>query len=305
MSKTQPLLGDAKGDADGHTTEPHLIPAWLEPWVGRAYVLAGVFFVIGSICFLPEFAALYLTGCYFYFAGGAIYLLTSTYDLLEVWHTVGGEFDRVMNELYVAGSIIYLLGTALYLPEMPHILGRQPTELGAYSFIIGSLFFVHACFVNGAHTGDVFAASKWDDDDDAHKAAVQRKMKLNVLAMTNCTMLGSACFLVGSVLYLPTIGCEEFAVRCGTWLFICGSALFVLAGALPLVNAQLNEMLGTPTPMYEVVVHGNVRLKRARPKIQTAMHAVTVAKAMQAVTGRRLQTSGCGMGRADCSGSVA
>ena len=94
---------------------------------------------------------------------------------------------------------------------------------------------------------------------------VLSNMKLNVLAMTNCTMLGSACFLVGSVLYLPTIGCEEFAVRVGTWLFIGGSALFVLAGVLPLVNAQLNKVLGAPTPMYEVVVHGNVRLKRARP----------------------------------------
>ena len=284
MSKTQPLLDDVEGQHTD-TLEPHLIPAWLEPWIGRAYVLAGFFFVIGSVCFLPEFSALYLAGCYFYFAGGAIYLFTSTYDLLEVWHEVGGEFDRVMNELYVAGSIIYLIGTALYLPEMPHILGRQPTELGAYCFIIGSLFFVHACFINGAHTGDVFAASKWDDHD-AQKAAVRRNMKLNVLAMTNCTMLGSTCFLVGSVLYLPTIGCEEFAVRVGTWLFIGGSSLFVLAGVLPLVNAQLNKVLGAPTPMYEVVVHGNVRLKRARPKIQKAMKALTAAKAMQAVAGR-------------------
>ena len=89
--------------------------------------------------------------------GCGIYLCTSAYDLLEVWYTSDGEFDRAMNLLYVVGSVIYLVGTWLYLPGVPHLLGRMPTELGAWCFIVGSLFFVFACFVNGAHTGDVFA----------------------------------------------------------------------------------------------------------------------------------------------------
>ena len=125
--------------------------------MGRAYVLAGCFFVLGSVLFFPELEEYYLGGCYFYFFGGGIYLCTSAYDLLEVWHTTDGEFDRAMNLLYVVGSVIYLVGTWLYLPGVPHLGGRMPTELGAWCFIVGSLFFVYACFVNGAHTGDVFA----------------------------------------------------------------------------------------------------------------------------------------------------
>ena len=149
-SRTEPLLGAT-------TQVPHLIPAWLEPWVGRSYVLAGCLFVLGSVLFFPELEEYYLGGCYFFFAGGAIYLCTSAYDLLEVWHTSDGEFDRAMNLLYVVGSVIYLVGTWLYMPGVPHIGGRMPTELGAWCFVVGSFFFVFACFVNGAHTGDVFA----------------------------------------------------------------------------------------------------------------------------------------------------
>ena len=265
----EPLLGAA-------THAPHLIPTWLEPWIGRAYVLAGCFFILGSALFFPEFKEYYLEGCCFYFAGGGIYLCTSAYDLLEVWHTSGGEFDRAMNLLYVVGSVVYLVGTLLYLPGMPRLGGRLPTELGAWCFIVGSLFFIYACFVNGAHTGDVFAdASAQLVREDRRAAASLRQMKVNVLLATSCTMLGSACFLVGSVLYLPTIGCGELTLRCGTWLFVVGSGLFVCAGVLPIVKKQLRAADDVPPP-FETVVHGTVRLKRARPTFQSlgmAMHA--------------------------------
>ena len=52
-----------------------------------------------------------------------------------------------------------------------------------------------------------------------HKAAAAlRQMKTNVLLCNSLTMFGSACFLVGSVLYLPTIGCTEYTVRCVCWM---------------------------------------------------------------------------------------
>ena len=143
-----------------------------------------------------------------------------------------------MNALYVVGSVIYLVGTGLYLPGVPLLGGRLPTELGAWCFIVGSLFFIHACFINGAHTGDVFAEASTKVEDKRATVLLNR-MKINVLLTTNFTMLGSACFLVGSVLYLPTIGCEEFTALCGTWLFILGSILFVAAGVLPIVNKHL------------------------------------------------------------------
>lgn len=246
-AKAEPLLSD-----DGHTSAPHLIPPWLEPWIGRLYVLAGVFFVVGSICFLPEFEEWYLDGCIFYFAGGAIYLLTSSYDLAEVWSSADGGFDRAMNELYVCGSVIYLVGTAFYLPGAPMLLGRKPTEIGAWCFIVGSLFFIHACFVNGAHTGDAFAAAERRDDEHASK--ILRSMKVYTLVTTNCTMLGSAAFLVGSVLYLPTIGCDEFAV----------CLLLLRAGLIRRTVAPL-ILSRYPGAMRHVALHRRlVRLRRRR-----------------------------------------
>ena len=93
-----------------------------------------------------------------------------------------------------------------------------------------------------------------------HKAtAALRQMKINVLLCNSLTMFGSACFLVGSVLYLPTIGCTEYTVRCGTWLFLVGSCLFVWAGVLPIVNKRLRAA-SEEAPPFETVVHGTVRL---------------------------------------------
>jgi len=85
-----------------------------------------------------------------------------------------------------------------------------------------------------------------------------------------------ACFLVGSVLYLPTIGCTEHTVRCGTWLFVVGSCLFVWAGVLPIVNTRLRAA-NEAAPPFETVVHGTVRLKRARPTFQALGRAVHAA----------------------------
>jgi hypothetical protein len=110
-----------------------------------------------------------------------------------------------------------------------------------------------------------------------HKAAAAlRQMKINVLLCSSCTMIGSACFLVGSVLYLPTIGCTEHTVRCGTWLFVVGSCLFVWAGVLPIVNTRLRAA-NEAAPPFETVVHGTVRLKRARPTFQALGRAVHAA----------------------------
>ena len=110
-----------------------------------------------------------------------------------------------------------------------------------------------------------------------HKAAAAlRQMKINVLLCNSLTMFGSACFLVGSVLYLPTIGCTEYTVRCGTWLFLVGSCLFVWAGVLPIVNKRLRAA-SEEAPPFETVVHGTVRLKRARPTFQALGRAVNAA----------------------------
>merc|ERR1712118_64044 len=87
-----------------------------------------------------------------------MYLLTASYDLFDVWYIADKGFDRAMNELYCAGSFTYFVGTFFFVPDLiPPIHGHTPEELGAWCFIIASTLFIHACFINGAHTGDVFA----------------------------------------------------------------------------------------------------------------------------------------------------
>lgn len=196
----------------------------IELYLGLVYILAGIFFVVGSVFFLPGFEMFYRTGVWLYFYGGLIYLKTSLFDLEEAF-LAGSEFEVVMNKMYVAGTVAYLFATLLYAPLVS--AGLEMSELwGSTGFIIGSLFFVFACFLNGAHTGDAF---RGDGSD-------RRTAKIIVLATTNFTMFGAVLFLVGSVLYLPIIGCSAITIVVGTFCYLLGSLCFTVAGILSLVR---------------------------------------------------------------------
>jgi hypothetical protein len=249
----KPLLPTGRAaDVDSSRRDDGAASALLEEALGVAYVLAGVAFVVGSIFFLKSFSAFYALGCYLYLAGGLIYLTTTCYDARQAMRE-NKTYEVAMNMLYVVGSGLYLLGTVCYLPSAIAIFPRA-TECGAWLFIVGSLFFIHACFVNGAHAGAFFSEQL---PMDPRKVALARVL---VLITTNSTMLGSCAFLVGSVLYLPTIGCGELAETDGTWTFVVGSLLFVLSGVLPLVSDALD--LAEPT----VHVHGVTKLSVTTPR---------------------------------------
>ena len=101
-------------------------------------------------------------------------------------------------------------------------------------FVVGSFCSIHACFLNGAHTGDELAQAA---ARDAAEAQLLQSIRFNVLLTTNLTMFGSVTFLVGSVLYLPSLAPSHAQTVAGAWLFILGSAS-VVAGALPLATRQ-------------------------------------------------------------------
>ncbi|KAJ8603499.1 hypothetical protein CTAYLR_005107 [Chrysophaeum taylorii] len=204
---------------------------WFEKLLGQLYILAGVMFVLGSVCFLPGFEGVYVDGVWLYFMGGVIYLKTSLFDLEEAYKG-GGQFEVCMNKMYVVGTISYLGATIMYAPAVEAKMGGYQASLaGSWGFIIGSLFFVMACFLNGAHTGHAFSPTL--EVDDPSKVLLA---KILVLCTTNSTMLGALLFLVGSVLYLPNIGCDDLTVQIGTWCFLVGSLFFTIAGILPVVR---------------------------------------------------------------------
>lgn len=86
---------------------------------------ASVTFLVGSSCFLPEYAsnvATFMHGCDFFVFGSLIYCVVTTYTLVEAVKTKGAlSFEAYENGLYLAGSASYLIGTWLYWPEPGHV----------------------------------------------------------------------------------------------------------------------------------------------------------------------------------------
>lgn len=168
-----------------------------------------------------------------FFGGGLLYMVVAVADLEEAGHA-GYSFEWIMNMLYLIGGFFYLVATFIFVPAVTDFLGKYSAQLyGSWGFIVGSLFFVMACFLNGAHTGDTFTPAACNADPVKAKYG-----QILVLGTTNATMIGSILFLVGSVLYLPDIGCSEETVTIGTWCYLIGSVHFVVSGILPVVRKR-------------------------------------------------------------------
>lgn len=205
---------------------------WFEELLAYAYIGAGVCFSIGSVDFLPASDQLGL-GCYLYLLGGLIYFFTTLFDLEEAYKAGSKYFEVAMNILYLIGSVLYFVSTFFYVPSIAPLFGDSANLLGSCGFIAGSAFFIVACFLNGAHTGEAFSTKA-----DAAPAKVVFWAKFLVLATTNTTNAGCIAFLVGSVLYMPNIGCSEPTVVIGTYIFLLGSILFTIAGILPVIRRK-------------------------------------------------------------------
>jgi len=89
--------------------------------------------------------------------------------------------------MYVVGTALYIIATVLYLPSVAEAIGEYHSALfGSSGFILGSLTFCMACFLNGAHTGDAFSPNLVVPDVAKVKLA-----KILVLGTTNSTMFGA------------------------------------------------------------------------------------------------------------------
>mmetsp|Transcript_8672 Transcript_8672/g.23852 ORF Transcript_8672/g.23852 Transcript_8672/m.23852 type:complete len:364 (+) Transcript_8672:37-1128(+) len=206
---------------------------------------AGIMFVVGSVFFLPSMHPWIAVGCWLFIVGSIFFVVATTFDLLEALQSKRKPHEALMYALYTVGSAIYVIGTVFYFPaieEREDVLGGSSGGLlGALLFTVGSLVFVMACFVNGALA-------------NVHPAE-SRSTKLLVICSTNCTMLGSCCFLVGSVLYIPALGCDELVWTFGTWLFIVGSGFFVLGSMLRWIiirTSGVHNMSLTSLPLADM-----------------------------------------------------
>lgn len=211
-------------------------------------ILGGVIFLVGSVCFLPAYSekvSVFLTGCALYVVGALIYMLLSSFTLFEALREV--QFlEAFENFLYFVGSLIFLIGTILYWPSEARYryvewmkdfsVGAQlelfsPEFEGTLLFILGSVVFTFAAFVNGLNqrVGD----------------SVSSRM---LAATTSLYMAGSLLFVMGSVAFLPELGCNNQMTTIGAWCFILGSLFYVIGGSVSLARTlrEINDPQNEP-----------------------------------------------------------
>lgn len=204
-------------------------------------ILAATIMLIGSACFLPTFSSdhqIFLMGCLFFVLATTLFLGLSIFTLCEAVYEKGIEsFEACENSLYVAGSLLFNAGTVLYWPEeadWPITLASRELAPGQYFnwfspefegtvlFIIGSLLYAMAAYVNG------LSVTKFDTP--------MRKM---YVATTTCYMVGALLFVMGSVAFLPELGCGSRMEEFGAVLFVIGSLFYLIGGMISLIRVSL------------------------------------------------------------------
>lgn len=225
---------------------------WLAYSLEAVDIVGAVLFIVGSVCFLPPYShdmEVFLAGCIIYVVGSALYLIVCMFSMLEAYIEKGPESMEFYEHLmYVIGSWVFFVGTVFYWPEEAHHHTVQyvqqcslaqyfnllsPEFEGTLLFIAGSVLYAMAAFTN--------ALNQRMSDDRASR----------LLTLVTCSyMIGSILFIVGSVAFLPEIGCGIALVSVGAWTFIIGSAFFLLGSLVSLyrthhmLNSHVNE--GSP-----------------------------------------------------------
>merc|ERR1712032_204577 len=97
----------------------------------------------------------------------------------------------------------------------------SPEFEGTLLFIAGSLMFAAAAFVNGLNHNDLIS--------------IEGKL---MSATTSLYMAGSLLFVIGSVAFIPDLGCDERMLIIGAVSFIIGSVLYTIGAVVSLLRDQ-------------------------------------------------------------------
>jgi len=204
-------------------------------------ITSGIICLIGSACFLPSFSSdhhIFTWGCVLFVVGTTGYLGLSIFALIESLYAKGPEsLECCENCLYVAGALLFNAGTILYWPEeanWPLTLAAKdispgqffnwfsPEFEGTVLFIIGSLFFAMASYVNGLS-----------------QQGFDTPVKKMLTATTTCYLVGSLFFVMGSVAWLPELGCGHGMEEFGAILYVLGCGLFVIGSVISVIRLSM------------------------------------------------------------------
>lgn len=219
-------------------------------------IISGLIILIGSACFLPSFSSdrdIFILGCVLFVLGTTGYLGLSIFALAETLYIHGIEsFEACENSLYVAGAMLFNAGTILYWPEeanWPITIAAKdfttpgqffnwfsPEFEGTVLFIIGSLFFAMAAYVNGLSQTDF-----------------STPIKKMMTASTTCYMVGALLFVMGSVAWLPELGCGDRMEEFGAIMYVFGSLLYVIGSVVSIVrlSLQADELESEYSPLMD------------------------------------------------------
>jgi hypothetical protein len=191
-----------------------------ETFNAAAYQIGGIFFIAGSIIFLPAMAADMNVGAAIYIAGSLLYLVVTGHDMFEVLiyrrgiQTNPTIFDRLETwaaAAYLIGTILFTLGSIFFLS----VAGLYTA--GAWCFVIGSLLFVFGATINVL---EIVQAGE-----------MVTLQLMNLTALTFVT--GSILFTVASIPYLWHVqSSSDRGVLDAflAWQYLAGSILFLLGG---------------------------------------------------------------------------
>lgn len=238
-------------------------------------IIAGITFVVGSCCFLPRYAEdvkVFLTGCMLFIVGSVLYFLVCLFCFVEALIDKGRTMFEVWeNAMYLIGCTIFFVGTILYLPDTEDKckdfekgtaqckgLAQQVNiyddeYLGSVLFGVGSVVFALAAYIN--------AMGQRQYESWTH----------NMLSIiTTNYLVASILFAMGSMSFMPNMGCDEHMLTIGAWLFIVGSVMFLVGAVL--------SMWRTSVIYAQVAVEDDPNEKLSNEKLAEARNARYLAE---------------------------
>lgn len=183
------------------------------------YILGGVTFMAGSLCFFPSAGKYADWGAWIFLFGSLLYLVVTLHDWAEVrhhWRTIrqagsGAVLEFVAATSYVLGTVLFTVGSVFFLSAVGQI------KAGAWCFVAGSVLFIAGACINALQ--------------------IVKSRNMLILQLMNITavtfIIGAVLFTVASIPYLWDMRARqdiELLHVFLAWQYLAGSLFFLLGG---------------------------------------------------------------------------
>jgi hypothetical protein len=144
---------------------------------------------------------------------------------------------------YMIGGLTFLIGSCMYFPSVYHAYSSAFTA-GGWLFTVGSFFFLLADLQEWwYYRVGCFCYGKYHTSLEAHAAVLFRNPHATFIGRYEraevginffTSVCGSALYLAGSILFIPTF---ENELVLGEWFFIIGSTFIYVSQAWKVYRA--------------------------------------------------------------------